>query len=114
MSSVCAARLAQERKSWRVDHPADFYAKPVKKPDGSNDIMNWEAGIPGKVGTDWEGGVYKVRLIFGSDYPGKAPQVVFTPPIFHPNVFTNGAVCLSILKEGGWKPSICLKELLLG
>jgi ubiquitin-conjugating enzyme E2 I len=48
MSAI--ARLAEERKNWRKDHPADFYAKPLIKSDNSADILNWEAGIPGKEG----------------------------------------------------------------
>jgi ubiquitin-conjugating enzyme E2 I len=43
------------------------------------------------------------------------PKVVFTPVIFHPNIYPSGTVCLSILDPGkGWKSSITLKEILLG
>lgn len=36
----------------------------------------------------------------------------FTPPLFHPNVFPSGTVCLSILdEEKGWKPSLNLKTV---
>lgn len=113
---MAAARLTQERKNWRIDHPADFYAKPRKNADGSTDIMVWEAGIPGKVGTDWEGGVYRVVLKFSAEYPSKGPYVCFNPVIFHPNVFSNGEICLSILKDipGGWQPAVNMKEVLLG
>lgn len=34
MSSVALARLAQERKNWRKDHPFGFVAKPEGKKDG--------------------------------------------------------------------------------
>jgi hypothetical protein len=34
MSSVALARLAQERKNWRKDHPFGFVAKPEGKADG--------------------------------------------------------------------------------
>jgi ubiquitin-conjugating enzyme E2 I len=90
-----------------------FYARPVAKGDGSSDIFKWEAGIPGKAGTDWEGGVYKVVLQFTSDYPSQAPMVTFTPPIFHPNVFPCGKVCLSILSKG-WTPGISVRQTLVG
>jgi ubiquitin-conjugating enzyme E2 I len=40
---------------------------------------------------------------------------VFDPPLFHPNVFPSGTVCLSILNEDkDWKPSITVKQILLG
>ena len=39
----------------------------------------------------------------------------FTPPLFHPNVYPSGTVCLSILnEEEGWKPAITIKQILLG
>jgi hypothetical protein len=31
MSTIALARLAEERKNWRKDHPPDFYARPAKK-----------------------------------------------------------------------------------
>lgn len=71
MSSIAVGRLTQERKDWRKDHPAGFYARPIKMADNSIDMMNWEAGIPGKAGTDWEGGVYKVIMHFHAEYPLK-------------------------------------------
>jgi ubiquitin-conjugating enzyme E2 I len=41
--------------------------------------------------------------------------VQFTPPLFHPNVYPSGTICLSILDEDkDWKPSITMKQLLLG
>lgn len=43
---------------------------------------------------------------------------VFKPVLFHPNVYPSGTVCLSILNpkksEFGWRPSISVKEILLG
>lgn len=86
----------------------------MKKPDGSTDLMSWECGIPGLEGTDWHKGIYTCKLVFHSDYPSVAPKVIFTPTVlFHPNVYPNGSVCLSIIGNN-WKPSITVKEILLG
>lgn len=103
----------KERKHWRKDHPPGFYAKPKPAVDGSSDLFHWSGGIPGKEGTDWEGGTYKVNLKFSSDYPSAAPEVFFDPPIFHPNVYDDGKVCLSILTKD-WRPAITLKQILVG
>jgi hypothetical protein len=73
-SGIARGRLVEERKAWRRDHPYGFYARPVSKGDGSSDIMKWESGIPGKEGTDWEGGVFKVSMEFSEDYPSKPPK----------------------------------------
>jgi ubiquitin-conjugating enzyme E2 I len=39
----------------------------------------------------------------------------FEPALFHPNVYDDGKICLSIINEGqGWKPSITVKQILIG
>merc|ERR1711998_339032 len=97
------------------DHPPQFWARPKARPDGSTDLMVWDAGIPGKEGTIWEGGVYTVKLAFPEDYPAAPPKVSFFPPLFHPNVYPCGKVCLSILDPAkAWRPSITLKTILSG
>jgi ubiquitin-conjugating enzyme E2 I len=66
-------------------------------------------------GTDWEGGVYKLTLKFSEDYPARPPICTFTPALFHPNLYSCGRVCLSIVNEGqGWSPAITIKQVLLG
>jgi ubiquitin-conjugating enzyme E2 I len=37
----------------------------------------------------------------------------FTPLIFHPNVYTSGRVCLSIIISE-WRPAISVKAILIG
>ncbi|THH18476.1 hypothetical protein EW146_g2517 [Bondarzewia mesenterica] len=115
MSGICRPRLTEERKQWRKDHPFGFYAKPTKAADGSMNLLEWEVGIPGKEGTPWEGGLYKLLMVFPEDYPTKPPKCKFSPPLFHPNVYPSGTVCLSILdEEKSWKPAITIKQIVLG
>ena len=38
-------------------------------------LMNWECAIPGKKGTLWEGGAYKIRMIFKDDYPSSPVNI---------------------------------------
>lgn len=36
----------------------------------------------------------------------------FEPPVFHPNVYPSGTVCLSILEEEkDWRPAITIKQV---
>ncbi|KAG5438025.1 hypothetical protein PCANB_000372 [Pneumocystis canis] len=115
MSGLCRSRLQEERKQWRKDHPFGFYAKPNKLPDGTMDLMNWSVGIPGRPKTNWEGGMFKLVMFFPEEYPTKPPKCKFVPPLFHPNVYPSGTVCLSILnEEESWKPAITIKQILLG
>ena len=115
MSNIAERRLSEERKSWRKDHPPGFFARPMKKTDGSLDLMKWETGIPGKEGTDWHPGVYKLNIEFPEEYPSKPPKCKFVGGLFHPNIYPSGTVCLSILdEEKGWRPAITLKQILMG
>lgn len=115
MSGIASSRLSEERKAWRKDHPYGFVAKPAKNLNGTANIMNWECAIPGKKGTIWEGGLYKIRMLFKDDYPTTPPKCKFEPPLFHPNVYPSGTVCLSLLDEQkDWRPAITIKQLLLG
>ena len=113
---IAHQRLAEERKNWRKSKPFGFYARPsTNVSDGSINILKWECGIPGKTKTKWENGVYKLKLYFTEDYPSKPPKCVFEPPLFHPNVFPSGTVCLSILNEDkDWSPGITIPQILMG
>ncbi|EMG48131.1 UBC9 SUMO-conjugating enzyme UBC9 [Candida maltosa Xu316] len=107
-------RLQEERKQWRKSHPFGFFAKPVKT-NGTLDLKSWTAGIPGKEGTIWEGGLYPVTITFPDDYPQKPPKVQFPKDFYHPNVYPSGTVCLDILNDTqAWKPSFTLTEIVLG
>ncbi|MCJ1340105.1 asparagine synthetase [Bachmanniomyces sp. S44760] len=113
--SLCQNRLQEERKQWRRDHPFGFFAKPARTSNGVLDLKKWECGIPGKDKTLWEGGLFKLDVLFPDEYPTKPPKCKFMPPLFHPNVYPSGTVCLSILnEEEGWKPAITIKQILLG
>lgn len=39
----------------------------------------------------------------------------FEPPLFHPNVYPSGTVCLSLLdEEKDWRPAVTIKQVLFG
>mmetsp|Transcript_7164 Transcript_7164/g.18372 ORF Transcript_7164/g.18372 Transcript_7164/m.18372 type:complete len:159 (-) Transcript_7164:12-488(-) len=115
MAGMAAGRLASERKAWRKDHPHAFVARPTTNLDGTSNLLSWKAAIPGKQGTPWEGGLYRLKLIFSEEYPIVPPKCQFDPPLFHPNVYPSGTVCLSLLDaDKDWKPAITIKQILLG
>ncbi|KAK0395133.1 hypothetical protein QR680_001132 [Steinernema hermaphroditum] len=114
MPGIAAIRLSEERKLWRKHHPFGFIAKPMKNATGALDLFNWECAIPGKKGTNWEGGLYKIHMTFKEDYPLTPPKCRFESPFFHPNVYPSGTICLSFLDESkDWKLSITIRQILL-
>lgn len=63
-------------------------------------IYEWQIMIEGPSGTLWEGGLFPATLTFPSSYPASPPVMRFTTPnFFHPNVYPDGKVCISILHE---------------
>ena len=58
------------------------------------------------------GGVYFLNIHFPTDYPFKPPKINFTTRIYHPNINSNGSICLDILKEQ-WSPALTISKVLL-
>jgi ubiquitin-protein ligase len=65
-----------------------------------SNILEWTFVIFGPKDTPYEGGTYQGKLTFPKEYPLKPPQVQFTSKLFHPNVYMDGKLCISILHEG--------------
>ncbi|KAI9737556.1 MAG: hypothetical protein M1834_009711 [Cirrosporium novae-zelandiae] len=42
-------------------------------------------------------GFFRARLTFPKEYPLMPPKLKFETPIFHPNIYPTGEVCISIL-----------------
>ncbi|CAI5514643.1 unnamed protein product [Closterium sp. Naga37s-1] len=70
------------------------------------------AEIDGPEGTPYEGGVFRMKLLLGRDFPNSAPKGFFLTRIFHPNVAKSGEICVSVLKKD-WKATLGLKHVLL-
>lgn len=64
--------------------------------DDSN-IFDWQIAIFGPPGTAYAGGYFKAHIRFPGDYPFSAPSFRFLTKIWHPNIYENGEVCISIL-----------------
>lgn len=58
----------------------------------------------GPEGTCFEGGVFPAKLVFPPDYPLSPPKMKFTCEMYHPNIFSDGRVCISILHAPGDDP----------
>lgn len=68
----------------------------VKLLDDDN-LFEWEVAIFGPPTTMYEGGYFKALMKFPPDYPYSPPSVKFLTKMWHPNVYENGDVCISIL-----------------
>ena len=75
-------------------------------------IYKWDAIICGTDETEWDGGVFKLKLKFSDQYPNKPPEVRFVTKIFHPNVYNDGRICLDIL-QNNWSPVYDVLSILI-
>jgi len=100
-------RLKREYKQIINDPPANCSGGPI---DGN--YYNWVASIMGPTETPFEGGVFMLKINFPPDYPFKQPKIKFTTSIYHPNIDSNGNICLDILKDK-WSPALTISKVLL-
>jgi len=90
-----------------------------------NNLLEWEVLIIGPPDTLYDGGFLKARLTFPPEYPLLPPKMKFLTPMWHPNVYPDGGVCISILhppeedqygyEDAGerWRPIHTVESILL-
>ncbi|CAG8687432.1 3822_t:CDS:2, partial [Dentiscutata heterogama] len=73
------------------------------------DLFHWQATIMGPTESPYTGGVFFLAIHFPTDYPFKPPKVNFTTRIYHPNINSNGSICLDILRDQ-WSPALTISK----
>eukprot|EP01121_Diplochlamys_sp_Union-15-3_P000604 TRINITY_DN1051_c0_g2_i1.p1 TRINITY_DN1051_c0_g2~~TRINITY_DN1051_c0_g2_i1.p1 ORF type:complete len:170 (-),score=19.76 TRINITY_DN1051_c0_g2_i1:80-589(-) len=95
--STAALLLSKQLRELQKSPVEGFSAGLV---DDSN-LFEWQICIVGPTDTLYEGGMFNAILTFPPDYPNMPPKMRFTTSIWHPNVYENGEVCISILHPPG-------------
>ena len=72
-----------------------------------SDIYHLLAGIEGPPDTPYEGGVFWIGVRFPRSYPFRPPKVRFLTRIYHPNIDSQGSICLDIL-EYAWTSALTI------
>nr|XP_012635479.1 ubiquitin-conjugating enzyme E2 G2 isoform X1 [Microcebus murinus] len=89
-----------EAKELTLNPPEGIVAGPMNE----ENFFEWEALIMGPEDTCFEFGVFPAILSFPLDYPLSPPKMRFTCEMFHPNIYPDGRVCISILHAPGDDP----------
>ncbi|KAI6214157.1 hypothetical protein M3Y94_00235400 [Aphelenchoides besseyi] len=88
-------------------------------------MFSWTVGLFGPPDTLYQGGYFKAILQFPTNYPFAPPSFRFITKIWHPNVYMDGNVCISILHSPGhdahsgenaterWNPTQNVRTILL-
>lgn len=61
----------------------------------------------------WKGAVYIMKFKIPSAYPHEPPKVKCETQVYHPNIDTEGNICLNILRED-WKPVLSISSIIYG
>lgn len=93
-----SALLLQKQLAELKKNPMEWFSAGLI--DDEN-IYKWEVLIIGPQDTLFEGGFFKAHLTFPKEYPQRPPKMTFVSEIWHPNIASNGDVCISILHEPG-------------
>merc|ERR1711872_167597 len=105
--NMAQKRINKELQDLGRDPPAQCSAGPV-----GEDMFHWQATIMGPSESPFQGGVFFLTIHFPTDYPFKPPKVAFTTKIYHPNINSNGNICLDILRSQ-WSPALTISKVLL-
>ncbi|XP_059645991.1 ubiquitin-conjugating enzyme E2 22-like [Cornus florida] len=100
-------QLAKELKNLDETPP-----EGIKVGVNDDDFSTIYADIEGPAGTPYANGVFRMKLILSRDFPQSPPRGYFVTKIFHPNIATNGEICVNTLKKD-WNPSLGLRHVLI-
>lgn len=69
--------------------------------EDDNNMFVWDLIIEGPPDSLYTGGYFKAKMRFPHDYPNMPPEMRFISKMFHPNIYEDGKVCISILHPPG-------------
>lgn len=107
---MAESRIYKEIEEIYLDPPDNISAGPIN----DNDIYHWEAVITGPEETDYKDGVFLLDIQIPKEYPYKPPNCIFKTKIWHPNINPDsGSICITVLKQKNWNPSMNISNVLL-
>ena len=101
-------RIQNELKQMNSNPPSNCSAGPISE----DNLYSWRATIMGPENTPYHNGVFYLKIEFASDYPFRAPKIMFITKIYHCNINSTGGICLDILKDQ-WSPALSISKVLI-
>ncbi|KAE9406455.1 UBC-like protein [Gymnopus androsaceus JB14] len=99
----------QEARELANDPSTDYSAAPLE-----DDIFEWHCTIRGPSGTEFEGGLYHLRILLPAEYPFRPPSLMLLTP--NGRFELNTKICISFTNyhEELWQPSWGVRTAILG
>jgi len=86
----------------------DYFDPDVEYPD----VTHWQITLIPPIGSNYEGGFFKIEAKFNENYPYSAPRMKFLTKIYHCNVSSStGHICLNTIKEK-WNKKNSMEDVL--
>ncbi|KAK7466903.1 hypothetical protein VKT23_003967 [Stygiomarasmius scandens] len=102
-------RIMQEARELANDPSTDYVAAPLE-----DDIFEWHCTIRGTPGTEFEGGLYHLRILLPAEYPFRPPSLMVLTP--NGRFELNTKICISFTNyhEELWQPAWGIRTAILG
>ena len=75
-----------------------------------DDLFHWHGAIIGPNDTPYSRAVFFLDIHIPADYPFEPPKVSFISEISHPNISSDGEICLDIMKDQ-WSPALTISQV---
>merc|ERR1711935_853047 len=106
-ATMALKRIQKELMDFERDPPENCSAGPT-----GQDLFTWQASIIGPSDSPYHSGIFFLTIHFPTDYPFKPPKVQFKTKIYHPNINSQGNICVDIL-QSLWSPVLTISKVLL-
>ncbi|KAF5376528.1 hypothetical protein D9757_008301 [Collybiopsis confluens] len=102
-------RIMQEARELASDPSTDYTAAPLE-----DDIFEWHCTIRGPEGTEFQGGLYHLRILLPAEYPFRPPSLMLLTP--NGRFELNTKICISFTNyhEELWQPAWGVRTAILG
>jgi len=91
---VQALRYVMAQYRHYIKDPLDgFFCSPCEDP------FKWEFTLIGIHNTPFEGNLIYGYILFPHSFPNDPPSIHFTSKMYHPNIGTDGKLCMSTLHD---------------
>ena len=119
MRSSSVKRIMSELRELQSDNTLDFTAAPTEvrvwpHAHMQDNLYEWHFTMRGPQDTVFENGLYHGKMILPTEYPFKAPHVIFMTPNGRWSTDTKVCVTFTGFHEESWQPAWGIRTAMLG